>query len=470
MPKPLEKCLLILIDFVTINLAFFALVYSRSFLGFDVSFFLQASIGFKIKLSLLVYLYWLLVFLFYGLYRSWYTKSRFDELVTVFKTISFGIFIIFVITIDTNRDFSTPPRVSRLVVLNYWLLMLTMVGIGRLIVHTFERRLLTLGVGVRNTIIVGWSKEAWNLYDKICLFPALGHRVIGFIDAEPAKEPANYKNIPFLGVIKQLGQIIQRERVEEVIIALGSKARKKVMDVIAQCEDLTVSLKIVPDLYDIVMGQARTNQIYGFPLIEIQPQLMKTWEKRIKRLLDIIVAMVVLVLFLPFWLVIGIMIKIDSPGPILFKQKRVGKDGKIFTIFKFRTMVANAEKLTGPVWAGQKDPRITRTGFIMRKMRIDEIPQFFNVLEGDMSLVGPRPERQYFVDRLKRRFPLYMRRLKVKPGITGWAQIKGDYDTTIENVKKKLEYDLFYIENMSLRMDLKILLNTALVMIKGKGQ
>ncbi len=231
-----------------------------------------------------------------------------------------------------------------------------------------------------------------------------------------------------------------------------------------------MNLKIVPDLYDIVMGYGRTNQIYGFPLIEILPQLMPQWERRIKRIMDITVSTLVLIGFLPLWIFVSVLIKLESRGPILFRQKRVGKDGKIFIIYKFRSMIQHAEKETGPVWAEERDPRVTFIGRIIRKLRIDEIPQFFNVLMNDMSFVGPRPERPYFVDRFKREIPLYTRRLRMKPGITGWAQIKGSYDTSIEHVKKKLEYDLFYIENVSLRMDLKILLNTLYVMIRGKGQ
>ncbi len=231
-----------------------------------------------------------------------------------------------------------------------------------------------------------------------------------------------------------------------------------------------MNLKIVPDLYDIVMGYGRTNQIYAFPLIEILPQMMPPWEQRIKRIIDVAIAIFVLIGFLPIWILVAIFIKIESQGPILFSQKRVGKDSKNFTIYKFRSMVQDAEKKTGPVWAGERDPRVTFVGKIIRKLRIDEIPQFYNVLMNDMSLVGPRPERPFFVDKLRREIPLYTRRLRMKPGITGWAQIKAGYDITLDSVKKKLEYDLFYIENVSLRMDLKILLNTFYVMLRGKGR
>jgi exopolysaccharide biosynthesis polyprenyl glycosylphosphotransferase len=258
-------------------------------------------------------------------------------------------------------------------------------------------------------------------------------------------------------------------KIEEVILCIKT-THKRVLNVIAQCEDLPVNIKIEPDLYSIVIGHARTHQIYGFPLIDIQPKLMSTWEMSVKRFIDILFSLIFLVLFLPIFLLVAIGIKIDSPGPIFFKQKRVGKNGRIFTIYKFRTMIKDAERVTGPVWAGKKDPRITRLGGLLRKLRIDEFPQLINVLNGDMTLVGPRPERPYFVDRLKREYPLYTRRLKVKPGVTGWAQVKGKYDTTIAEVKEKLDYDLYYIENMSLRLDFRILFFTIYTMLRFKGQ
>jgi FlaA1/EpsC-like NDP-sugar epimerase len=254
MPKPLEKLSQFLVDFITINLAFFAWGYLRLMMGFDVSFFVDASFVFKLKLSFLVYLYWLFLFLFLGLYISWYTKSRFDELVTLFKAVGFGIFIIFVLTIDLHRDFETPPKISRVMLLSYGVMVFIVVGIGRVIVHTIQRKLLSMGMGVRNTVIVGWDDGAQKLYDEILKFPALGYKVVGFIDTEPVSEPLNYRNIPLLGSIRQLSKIIRKERIEDVIIALGTRARKKVMDVIAQCEDSTVSLKIVPDLRCLILN------------------------------------------------------------------------------------------------------------------------------------------------------------------------------------------------------------------------
>jgi exopolysaccharide biosynthesis polyprenyl glycosylphosphotransferase len=199
------------------------------------------------------------------------------------------------------------------------------------------------------------------------------------------------------------------------------------------------------------------------------PQLMPEWEKRLKRISDVVISLIILLLTIPLYILFAIAIKIDSKGPVLFKQERIGMNSKEFNIYKFRSMYLDAEKHTGPVWSTKDDPRVTRVGKILRKLRIDEIPQFFNVLKGEMSLVGPRPERKYFVEMLAQQLPYYKRRLKVRPGITGWAQVKHKYDESIEDVKVKLRYDLFYIENMSLRMDLKILARTLLVILFGKG-
>jgi len=233
---------------------------------------------------------------------------------------------------------------------------------------------------------------------------------------------------------------------------------------------MDVGLKIIPDMYDIISGQARTNQIYGFPLIDIFPQLMPQWEKAFKRLIDVVVSSITLLILLQFFPLIALAVYIDSPGPVFYRQERVGKNGKIFKMIKFRTMIPDAEKETGPVWSQKQDPRITRVGYFLRKTRLDEIPQFINVLQGDMSLVGPRPERPVFVDQFVKTIPLYRHRLKMKPGITGWAQTMHKYDESFEDVKKKLEYDLYYLENMSLKLDFKIIMNTFATVFTAKGQ
>ncbi|MBN1479543.1 undecaprenyl-phosphate glucose phosphotransferase [candidate division KSB1 bacterium] len=466
MPKPIEKILLLCIDLLTINSAFLGFLQLRS----TAHLFVEKEFPFLLLISFILYFFWLVIFLFAGLYQSWYTKSRYDELIGVFKTVSFGIFIIFLATLEPEQDLSTKPTLGRMLIVSYWGLMILFVGAGRMFLHTIQRKLLQAGIGQRNTIIIGWNRNARSLADKVKKYPALGYRVIGFLSLDKKEQEGNHDGLPVLGHIKKLAKIVSDHHVEEVILCLGKVANRKVIEIIGMCEELPVHIKIEPDLYNMVLGQARTNQIYGFPLIEVHPELMPPWEKKVKRLIDILFSFVALMLLSPILVLCAMLIKIDSPGPVFFKQKRIGRGGRVFTMYKFRSMIQDAERYTGPVWAGKTDPRITRVGRFIRKVRIDEFPQLFNVLNGDMSLVGPRPERPYFVDRLKREYPLYTRRLKVKPGITGWAQVKGKYDTTIEEVKEKLDYDLYYIDNISLRLDFLIMFYTIYVMLRFKGQ
>ena len=466
LPKWVEKSALIISDYIAIIAAFFVWSYLRSELGlFSLTDF--APIFF---IANFVFIFWFLFLLLFGLYRTWNAASRVDEAVAVFKTVGLGVLAIFLITFDLQRDFADPIPTSRMLLASYWLLVAGAITTGRMILRTIQRRLLENGIGLHRTVIVGWNQKARELCREVLKYPALGYQVIGFVDHAGSSGLHQYQGIPVLGALDQLAAIIMRHQVEEVLIALKKADQKALMQVIAQTDGLPVSLKIVPDLYSIITGQARTNQIYGFPLVEILPQYMPTWERVTKRMVDLTVSLSILLLGLPIWIIVALAIKLNSPGPVFYRQERVGKNGAHFTIFKFRSMVANAEQMTGPKWADKEDPRITSVGRFLRKWRIDEIPQFINVLRGEMSIVGPRPERPYFVELLRQEIPLYTRRLRVQPGITGWAQIKGAYDASIDDVKQKLKYDLFYLENMSIKMDLKILLHTIYVMLAGRGQ
>ena len=466
MPKLIEKILLVGADLLTVNLAFVGFLQLR----ITADLFVEREFTFLLVISAMLYLFWLLTFLFTGLYQSWYTKSRFDELISVFKSVSFGIFVIFILTFEPEQDLSTGPTLGRMLIITYLGFMFVFVGGGRMLLHTIQRKLLEAGIGQRNTLIIGCNDGAHLLAEKISKYPALGYRVVGFVSADKKEAERYAGDQALLGHIKNLDELVKKYEIEEVILSLGKASTKKVIDVIGQCEELPVHIKIEPDLYSIVLGQARTHQIYGFPLIEIHPQLMPPWEKKVKRLIDVFFSFLGLAIMSPILVLFIILIKVESRGPVFFKQKRVGQKGRIFTVYKFRSMIQDAERYTGPVWAGKKDPRITRIGRFIRKVRIDEFPQLINVLNGDMSLVGPRPERPYFVDRLKREYPYYTRRLQVKPGVTGWAQVKGKYDTSIENVGEKLDYDLYYIDNISLRLDFRIMFYTIYVMLRFKGQ
>ncbi len=464
MNKNFEKPLILSTDFITINLSGIIFFMLRVKTGwFDMLIMPELFIP-----VLIIYFYWLVIFTFVGMYRTWFAASRFDEISTLFKASFVGIFILF-FAIFLDDYVHGVQAGTRILIFIYWGIFFVLVSAGRLLIRSFQRKLLINGVGRRNALIVGFNEKGKEVHDKIMEHRALGIDVKGYVALNNGYEKQSYKDAAVLGSVKQIANLIDETSSKEVILALERDDHEMLIDIITKCEPKNVGMKIVPDLYDILSGQARTSQIYGIPLIDIMPQLMPEWEKRLKRILDVIVSLIILIISFPIIAIASLAIKLDSKGPVFFKQERCGLNNKTFKIIKFRSMVHDAEKMTGPVWSQKDDPRITRIGNIIRKLRIDEIPQMINVLKGEMSLVGPRPERPFFVEKLSEQIPYYKRRLKVRPGITGWAQVKHKYDESIEDVKVKLRYDLFYIENMSLRMDFKILFRTVFVVLFARG-
>ncbi len=417
--------------------------------------------------------YWIAVFAFFGLYKRLYMISRFDEILRVGKITIIGtlIFFFLLFTDDLNWNSSNISYAKNYTII-YWLLTFSFVAFNRLIVRTIQKATVMRGVGLHKAIIVGVGETARQVHEDIERHKTSGLNVVGFVDQTAKEEDADPKVEPemVLGTIDEINEIVDKYGVEDVIVAMEPQDRFKLVNILDSIEKPNVTIKILPDFYQIISGLNQTNQIFGLPLIVVMPDPMPPWEKTVKRLMDIILSLIILIATLPVMIVTALLIRFTSEGPVVFAQERVGLHGEPFTMYKFRSMYQNAEKKTGPTWATDDDPRITPLGIWLRKLRLDELPQLLNVLKGDMSLVGPRPERQFFVNQFKKQIPLYNRRLRVRPGITGWAQVKWKYDETFDDVIEKTKYDLFYVENISLKMDLKILINTIFTMLAGKGK
>ena len=441
---------------------------------------------------------WLVLFSFSGLYGERYAGGRLDELVGLLKVVVFGtLVLLFGYALD-----HVEPGALRQAMAVYGGAVFALVGGARLAIRGLQRALVVRGYGRHRAVVVGWSDRVETLYHDLAGYPAAGIEVVGAVRLRPAVPapalaggdpwaagdgggvseslypggdalPAGAVEVTAAGApeagVAELPRLIDQLGVRDVLIALGSDDHATLDAVLRVCEGRPVTLKLVPDFYAAIGGMARTEHTYGIPLIEVLPEPIPVWERRTKRIVDVAASAVALVAGLPLWLAVAAVVRLTSAGPAIYRQERVGRYGRPFTMLKFRTMVDGAERETGPVWAGRGDTRVTPVGRWLRRFRLDEAPQLWNVLLGHMSLVGPRPERPYFVGRLAEQVPLYSRRHRVQPGLTGLAQVKWRRDADIEDVRQKLKFDLFYIENMSLQMDATILFQTVRTALLGRG-
>lgn len=321
-----------------------------------------------------------------------------------------------------------------------------------------------------NTVLVGGNERALAIHAEIeGMAKSPGNRFVGFVNVNGGDQLLTAVGLPRLGKWNELRKVIGQHAVEEAIIAVDSGEHEHISRIVNELEGTGVRIKIIPDMYDILSGSVKMTSIFGAPLIEVNPQIMPAWQFSLKRAIDIGASAVALTLLLPVYLILGLCVKFSSPGPVFFWQERIGKHGRPFHIVKFRSMYADAER-NGPQLSSSTDARITSFGRWMRKTRMDELPQFWNVLKGDMSLVGPRPERQHFIDAITEVAPHYRHLHKVRPGITSWGQVKFGYAENVQQMVRRLKYDILYIENMSLAMDLKIMAYTVLIILKGDGK
>ena len=475
----LERILVILSDFVALSICFMLAFWVQFHSGWIADKYDPSKLfADYAHMGLILNVAWLFLFTCAGLYRSWLLLSRTHQILRVLRAVVIGIVLIivclfgseffgkFMSNMPLNEGYLYGSRFPWIFI--YGGLAMVLVAGFRMLIYFCLRGLLRLGYGANNILVLGATDAGKKIAEDLKNTPALGQRVIGFVDERFQVMEREFAGFPVLGKYADLPTLVKKNHVTGIVIAHDSTSPQEIMRVLVWICELQLHIYIVPELYSVVNGRFKANLVNGFELQELFAFTMPPWQVRVKRIIDVLFGAFLGICSLPVCLLAAIAIKLEDHGPIFYSQERIGLYGKPFTVYKFRTMRTDAEKF-GAQWATKDDPRITKVGKFLRKTRIDELPQILCVLKGDMSMVGPRPERAVFIAQLREQIPFYISRLKMKPGLTGWAQVRHHYDTSIEDVQIKLQYDMYYYENMSLLLDFQILVRTVYVVLTGKG-
>jgi exopolysaccharide biosynthesis polyprenyl glycosylphosphotransferase len=453
----------VFIDWLCAVIAWVLFYYLRKVYIEEVDFSIGESFYWGVTLIPVI---WLILYYLQGTYYNIKRLYRFKVFNLTFSSTAIGSVIIFFTLLldDEISGYQLYYKSIFLLFATHFIITL----IPRLIFVTWFVNQIHSGKTGFRTLLIGGSDKAVEIYNEINQLPKGSNRFIGFVNLNGVDKNLEDR-LPYLGHANDLEKVLRDQEVEEVIIALESVEHDKLRSLISRIEGSDVVIKILPDMYDILAGSVKMTNLFGALLIEVNAESMPFWQQGIKRFIDVIFSGIATILLLPLFIILAIVVKLSSTGPIFFLQERIGLNGKTFRIIKYRTMYVDSEK-AGPQLSSSEDPRITKVGRFLRKTRLDEFPQFINVLKGEMSLVGPRPERQFYIDKIVQIEPQFLHLTKVRPGITSWGQVKYGYAENVDQMLQRMKFDLLYMKNRTLALDFKIMLYTVIIIFKAKGK
>jgi len=412
-----------------------------------------------INSSLVVIPIWLLLFHSRRLYRPRRASSFSDEFFAIVRILIMGMVVVM-----AGAFFYRAFSYSRVVFGIIGVTTVVFVSVGRFAIMKFEQWWYSKGYDLKRVIIVGTSNAANRVFQSLTFHRSLGYKALGYCSINGSTEDA-MAHIPCLGSMSSVPDLVKSHNIDVVLIALNEEEHSYLHNLVLDCQGLNVEMMMVPDILELMTSLVQIKHIEGIPFLGIKSPALSTWNFIMKRTFDLVFASSILFISSPLLLIIAILIKLDSKGPVIYFQERIGLNGEVFRVIKFRSMRTDAEHATGPVWSKKHDSRATRIGKILRRLSLDELPQLINVIKGDMSVVGPRPERQHFVEQFKKEVPRYLERHRVRTGMTGWAQVNGLRGNA--SITERTKYDIYYIENWSLTFDLKIIFKTIHAVLFG---